>query len=64
MCERETLIGCLLFAPTLGPGPQPRMCPDRESNRQHFSSQAGAQSTEPHQPEPFLCSVCLSLGAP
>ena len=27
----------------------PGMCPDWESNRQPFGSQAGAQSTEPHQ---------------
>ena len=26
------------------------MCPDRESNQQPFSLQAGTQSTEPHQP--------------
>ena len=28
----------------------PGMCPDREWNPQPFSSQAGAQSPEPHQP--------------
>ena len=28
----------------------PGMCPDWESNQQLFSSQAGTQSTEPHQP--------------
>ena len=28
----------------------PSMCPDRESNQQPFSLQAGAQHTEPHQP--------------
>ena len=28
----------------------PGMCPDWESNQQPFSSQASAQSTEPHQP--------------
>ena len=35
----------------------PGMCPDWELNQQSFSSQAGAQSTEPHQPgllSPFL----------
>ena len=26
------------------------MCPDRELNQRLFGSQAGAQSTEPHQP--------------
>ena len=30
----------------------PGMCPDWESNQQPFGSQAGAQSTEPHQPGP------------
>ena len=28
----------------------PGMCPDWESNWQSFSSQAGTQSIEPHQP--------------
>ena len=35
----------------------PDMCPDQELNWQPSSSQAGAQSPEPHQPkplEPFL----------
>ena len=29
----------------------PGMCPDWESNRPPFDSQASTQSTEPHQPE-------------
>ena len=32
----------------------PGMCPDRESNGQPFSSQAGAQSSELHQPGLFI----------
>ena len=28
----------------------PGVCPDWELNQQPFSSQAGAQSTEPHEP--------------
>ena len=28
----------------------PGMCPDWESNQRPFRSQAGTQSTEPHQP--------------
>ena len=28
----------------------PDMCPEWESNQRPFGSQAGAQSTEPHQP--------------
>ena len=31
----------------------PGMCPDWESNQQPFGSQAGTQSTEPHQPGPI-----------
>ena len=30
----------------------PSMCPEWELNQQPFGSQAGAQSTEPHQPGP------------
>ena len=30
----------------------PGMCPDWESNQRPFGSQAGAESTEPHQPGP------------
>ena len=29
------------------------LCPDWESNQESFDSQAGAQSTEPHQPGLF-----------
>ena len=29
---------------------KPGMCPDWELNQPSFGSQAGAQSTEPHQP--------------
>ena len=37
----------------------PDMCPDWESNRRPFGSQAGAQSTEPHQPEPKIAGLIL-----
>ena len=46
---RETSAGCLSHSPNQGPGLQPNMYPDQESSCQHFSSQAGAQSTGPHQ---------------
>ena len=36
--------------PTGDPAGNPGMCPDWESNQRPFGSQAGAQSTEPHQP--------------
>ena len=36
----------------------PGMCPDWESNQQPFGLQAGAQSTEPHQPgEPMFLTA-------
>ena len=44
--------GCLSHAPYWGPGSKPGMSPDWESNWQPFGSQAGTQSTEPHQPGP------------
>ena len=36
--------------PTGDPAHNPGMCPDWESNQRPFGSQAGAQSTQPHQP--------------
>ena len=35
----------------------PGICPDPESNQRPFGSQAGAQSTEPHQPRPSLLKL-------
>ena len=51
------MCGCLSHAPYRGPGPQPNpgMCPDWELNHQPFGSQAGTQSTEPHQPGQIFC---------
>ena len=40
----------LVHPPTEGLSCNPGMCSDWESNQQPFGSQAGAQSTEPHQP--------------
>ena len=37
------------------------ICPDWESNQRLFGSQAGAQSTEPHQPGPDLLFSNLSV---
>ena len=48
---RDTSIGCLLHTPSWEPGPQSSICPDWESNQRPSGSQAGAQSTEPHQSE-------------
>ena len=44
------MCGCFSRIPHWGPGLQPRMCPDWESNQRPFGSQAGTQSTEPYQP--------------
>ena len=38
----------------------PGMCPDWELNWRPLGSQAGTQSTEPHQPRPLHC-VLISL---
>ena len=35
----------------------PGMCPDWESNHQPFDSQAGTQSTKPHQPGLILSEL-------
>ena len=41
----------------------PGMCPDWESNQWPFASQAGAQSTEPHQPG-LIFFIYLKQGCP
>ena len=51
------MCGCLLHAPYWGPGRNPGMCPDWESNQRPFGLQVGAQSTEPHQPGLMWVSV-------
>ena len=48
-CVRDTSISCLSHAPTSGHGPQPRHVPWPGSNWRPFGSEAGAQSSEPHQ---------------
>ena len=44
------MCGCLWSTPYWGPGPQPNMCSDWESNWRPFGLQACAQSSELHQP--------------
>ena len=39
----------------------PGMCPDWDSNRQPFGSQAGTQSIEPHQPGSDTCFFLFHL---
>ena len=52
--ERNINVWLLLACPQMGDlACNPGMCPDWESNQQHFGSQASAQSIEPHQPGLF-----------
>ena len=44
------MCGCLSRTPTGYLVCNTGICPDWESNQQPFGLQAGAQSTEPHQP--------------
>ena len=39
----------------------PDMCPDSELNQQPFGSQAGTQSTEPHEPGPIYAILYKEL---
>ena len=40
----------------------PGVCPDWKSNQRPFGSQAGIQSTEPHQPGPYnFHTMCQTL---
>ena len=52
----------LVRPPTGDTACNPGMCPDWESNHRPFVSQAGTQSTEPHQPgqESFIFNFILS----
>ena len=53
------MCGCLSRALNQDLALKPCECPDQESNRQPFGSQAGAQSTEPHQPGPKMFPMYL-----
>ena len=48
--EKHKYVVACCTPPTGNLAHNPGMCPDWESNRQPFGSQAGTQSTEPHQP--------------
>ena len=48
------MCGCLSHTPYWGPGLQPRHVPWLGIEPRPFGSQAGAQSTEPHQPGQVL----------
>ena len=48
--EKRQCVVASHVAPTGDLTRNPGMCPDWESNQWPFGSEAGAQSTEPHQP--------------
>ena len=50
MCEKIHPLVASRMSPTGDLACNPGMCPDSESNQQHFGSEASTQSTEPHQP--------------
>ena len=50
MCEIHELAASHM-PPVVDPVCNPGTCPDWELNQRPFISQAGAQSTEPQQPE-------------
>ena len=52
--EKHQCVVASRMPPTRDLASNPGMCPDWESNWQHPSSQAGTQSTEPHQPGLFF----------
>ena len=52
--REASMCGCLSWTPTEVLAHNPGVCPDWEPNWQPFGSQAGAQSTEPHQPGPHF----------
>ena len=56
--EKHQCVVASHVSPTGHLACDPSMCPDWESNRQPFGSQAGTQTTEPHQPgQIFSCDV-------
>ena len=61
------MCGCFSYAPTPPTGDlarNPGICPDWESNWRPFGSQAGTQSTEPHQPGQEALFKCHSQPHP
>ena len=52
--EKHQCVVASQVPPTGNLACNPGMCPDWESNRQPFGSQASTQSTEPHQPGPSV----------
>ena len=55
--EKRQCVVASRTSPTGDPAHNPGMCPHWESNWRPFGWQAGAQSTEPHQPGHTFSSV-------
>ena len=58
--EKHQCVVASHVPPTGDLAHNPGMCPDWEWNRRPFGSQAGAQSTEPHQPGRLCCLYPLT----
>ena len=59
--EKHQCVVSSGMTPTEDLAHNPGTYPDWESNQQPFGCQAGAQSTEPHQLGPELCTLNLML---
>ena len=57
--EKHQCVAACRASPGGHPAHNPGMCPDWESNQQPVGLQAGAQSTEPHQPGLWVSFVIL-----
>ena len=62
--EKHQCVAASSTPVTGGLTQNPGMCPDWELNWRPFASQAGAQSTKPHQPGPNLYFFIRSLFPP
>ena len=59
--EKHQCVVASCVSPTGDLVHNPDMCPEWELNQQPFGSQAGTQSTEPHQPALFFFSTSVVL---
>ena len=59
--ERHQYMVASCMPPTGDLVHNPGMCPDWESNQRPFGSQAGTQSTEPHQQGPISSTLCPEI---
>ena len=62
--EKHQCVVAFRAPPTGDLAHNPGMCPNWESNKRPFGSQAGTQSTEPHQPGPLLRPIAQEKKTP